>query len=90
VHPRIDVVLVLATDRKLQRVPGCCQVQRAADRHERLREPQRRAALDPLRLDLRLLAQAFGVEERREPECEQEDQEAAQRGCWAERPQKRT
>ena len=63
-------------------VPRRRQVQRAADRDERPRQRERHAPLDALRLDLRLLAQPLGVEQRGEPERERAGSTMpAQCGC---------
>ena len=79
VHLRVDPVLVLAADRDLQLVPRRRQMERARERDERLRDAQRDVALETRRLDLRLLAQPFGLEQRREEEREREDDDSVDR-----------
>ncbi len=70
---RVDRVLAAAADRDLELVAGRRQVQRAADGDERPRHVEREVALEPGRLDLRLLAQPLCLEERTEGEPQEED-----------------
>ena len=63
---------LLTADRDLQLVARRRQVERPADVHERLRHADRDPPLHALWLDLRLLAQALGVEHARDREPDRE------------------
>ena len=76
-NARVDVVLVLSPDRDLHLVARRRQVERAAEGDERPGRGERDAALEALRLDLGLLAQPLGVEQRGEAEREEEEEDAA-------------
>jgi hypothetical protein len=76
-HLAVDCVLVLAPDRDLKLVTRRRQVQRPADPNERASEVERHSPLDTLRLDLRLLAEAFRIEERGDAKAERENDDAA-------------
>jgi hypothetical protein len=89
VHRRVDLVLVLPADGQLKLVPRSRQVHGAAERDERLGERKRDAPPDSLRLDLRLLPQPFGVEERRDEQRDEEDEDAARGRCRRDLHQKR-
>jgi hypothetical protein len=71
-HLRVDAVLVAAPDRHLQLVPRRRQVQRPRERDERPRHVQCHVALEAGRLDLRLLAEALRLQQRRDHERDRE------------------
>jgi hypothetical protein len=75
----VDHVLVLAPDRNLKLVARSRQMERPADRDELLRHSQGKPPLESLRLNLRLLAEPLGIQQRREPEPECENDDAARR-----------
>jgi hypothetical protein len=76
-HLAVDRVLALAPDRDLKLVTRRRQVQRPADPNERACEVERHSPLDALGLDLRLLTEAFGIQERRDAKAERENDDAA-------------
>jgi hypothetical protein len=80
VHAAVDHVLVLASDGNLQLVARRRQMQRTADVDERTRQVEGEPALEALWLDLGLLAQTLGVQERGEEETERENDDAARGG----------
>jgi hypothetical protein len=76
-HFAVDGVLMLAPDRELELVTRRRQMQRPADANEWAREVECRAPLDALRLDLSLLAQPLGIQERSDAKAERENDDAA-------------
>jgi hypothetical protein len=76
VHTCVDPVFSLSPDRLLELVARGRQVQGTAETDERSRDVERQRPLEPLRLDLRLFAEALRFEERREDEPEEEQQDA--------------
>jgi hypothetical protein len=76
-HLAVDRVLVLTPDRELKLVTRRRQVQRPADPNEWASEVERRSPLDALGLDLRLLTEAFGIQECRDAEAERENDDTA-------------
>jgi hypothetical protein len=79
-HLCVDAVLVLAPDRDLQLVSRRRQVERAADPHERAGGAKGEVALEAGRLDLRLLPQPLGLEQRREQKTQEKNDDSAAGG----------
>jgi hypothetical protein len=89
VHTCVDLVLSLPSDRFLELVARCRQVQGPAEMDERSRRVERKRALESLPLDLGLLAQAFGLEQRREYEAQKEQDDPTACRCAEKAHQKR-
>jgi hypothetical protein len=89
VHLLVDLVLAGPPDRDLELVAGGREVQATADPDERPCELERQVALEPGRLDLRLLAQPLGLQEGGQDQPEDEHQDAATGRSGEEAHQKR-